>query len=129
VYIAESTASGTASTKFTAATIGVLNEEGGLNDELGMSSTNSGFWATDLNITDNSHYITKLFGLGPLPIVNSSQRMNVLAGTMATGLQNLAVSGSNSALEAVHSCGVAVQPLGVASSCLGRLVLILTSTP
>jgi very-short-patch-repair endonuclease len=103
VYITESTASGTASTKFTAATIGVLNEEGGLNDELGMSSTNSAFWATDLNITNNSHYITKPFGMGPLPIVNSSQRMSVLAGTMAAGLQNLARSGSNSALDILES--------------------------
>jgi hypothetical protein len=103
-YITEEVLSGNLGTKLTGATIGIVNEEGGSNDELGMASSQTATSAADLGIIDNSHYITSPFAVGTLTIFPSSQGVAGLSGTLAPDLQTLATwPGSLDALAVVEA--------------------------
>ena len=95
VYMSEEVNSGTLSTKLRNAYIGVVFEEQKIPDELGVSSGESVYFETSIDITDNSHYITETFSTGPLTIVSSSQEVGDLGGTLAPDLQVLAVKPSS----------------------------------
>ena len=89
-YISERAESGNVDTKLTYATIGVVNEEGYLNDALGLSSHNGyDFTADRIRITDNSHFITQPFSEGPLIILDDNQRLRRHVGQLGDGAQVL----------------------------------------
>ena len=90
VYMSEQINSGTLSTKLRNAYIGVVFEEQKIPDELGVSSGESVYFETAIDITDNTHYITEPFSTGALTIVSSSQEVGDLGGTLAPDLQILA---------------------------------------
>jgi hypothetical protein len=92
VYVSESVNSSDIDTKLTNATIGVVNEEGWLNDELGIESDNSSNWPVgdSLEITDNSHYITAIFPIGVLPIYRADMQGLAVGSTPAPDLQTFA---------------------------------------
>ena len=89
-YISESISSGTLSTKFNGATIGVLNEEGDLNDELGISA--DAYWLNGqlLDIVNGTHYITSPFNSTSFNLSHAVESLCRLDGAFAGGLVVLA---------------------------------------
>ena len=97
-YISGDVSDSTLGTKLTATTLGVVNEQIALHDELGFSQSTGTNAFTNVFVVDNSHSITDGFATGWLTIATSSQPLNALKGTLAPGLQNLAevwISGAN----------------------------------
>ena len=90
VYISEEISSGDLGTKLRNATIGVVIDETALTDEFGISSATAGYTSTDIDVTDNSHYITSSFSTGPLTIASPGQELHTVSGTIAAGAQVLA---------------------------------------
>ena len=90
VYIAGSGSSAEVGTKLTAATVGVLSEDMGLVDELGIAEP--AFVkkiSQSINIIDNTHYVTDGFGLGTLQLYSYVPEIWTVSGTLAPGLQLL----------------------------------------
>jgi len=110
VYISETTASYTLGTKITSASIGIVSEESRLNDELGISSDEEVPSTDQIEITNNSHYITSGFSTGALTVTNSTTNLNSYRGTLAGGIQVLAdeVGGNNDAMLVVIDTGGAL---------------------
>lgn len=98
VYVSESTDSTVLGTKLSNTTKGVVTEESGLLDELGLSSDGSRIVDSGLEIIDNSHYITALFPSGVLPIYQGFMEGIQLTGSYASGLQNLGNQTGSSSL-------------------------------
>lgn len=90
VYISETASSASVGTKLTNAPIGVVNEQGNLNDELGMASGKANPIGSSVNIVDNSHYITYPFQSGSLEIFSKDMEGLTISGTEAPDLQTLA---------------------------------------
>ena len=70
--------------------IGVINEDGDYNADLGTSSSYSHSVGKVMAIIDTSHYITSLFPAGDLPIYSANMEVLLASGTPATNLQVLA---------------------------------------
>ena len=85
-------------TKLSNAPIGVVNNNGQLNDELGISSTRGRPIGTGIDVTDNSHYITTPFAAGALPVYTAAMKGLTATGTLAPGLQTLAQWGGATSL-------------------------------
>jgi enamine deaminase RidA (YjgF/YER057c/UK114 family) len=90
VYISGSISSDDLGTKLTAATVGVLSEDAGLVDELGIAEPvfiqrNTQF----IEIIDNTHYVTSGLSIGDLQVFSSSQDVWTVGGALAPGLQIL----------------------------------------
>ena len=95
-YISEEIISSTLDTKLRGASIGVVIEEQKLPQEFGISSSDTVFTESSIEITDNSHYITQSFSLGPVAFANSTQPVGGYDGTLAPDLRTLAVRPSTS---------------------------------
>ncbi len=89
VYVSETVSSANVGTKLTNLSIGVVNEQGNLNDELGMASGKANPIGTSVNIVDNSHYITYPFQSGSLEIFSKDMEGLTVSGSEASGLQTL----------------------------------------
>ena len=88
-YITEDITSSNLGTKLTNATIGVVNEEGEQVDELGLSETKLFKSNHEIDVVDNSHYITETFATGFLTFVSSDQSVHMLSGWISPGVQTL----------------------------------------
>lgn len=85
-YIPASVASNTHRDRLANACIGVVNEEGNLADDLGLSDTASKSSSeTDISIATSSHYITQPFFLGSYPLFMTGQPLYSVNGTIASG--------------------------------------------
>ena len=100
VYISETIDSATLGTKLGNPPIGIVNEDGWMNDELGIESGNSSNWPVgdSISITDTSHYITAPFASGSLPIYAADMSGLAIGNTPAPDLQSLADWGSDAGL-------------------------------
>ena len=85
-------------TKLTNAPIGVVSNNGGLNDELGISSTKARPIGTGIDVIDTSHYITVPFASGGLSVYSAAMKGLTATGTLAPGLQTLAQWGTDPTL-------------------------------
>ena len=110
----------TLTTKLSNTTIGVVNEVGALNDELGIASASSAPVGAAINVTDTTHYITQVFAAGPLAIFSAAMTGTAVAGTPAPGLRTLADWGGAGALVTLDT-GAALYPSGTAA---GRRVMV-----
>ncbi|MDX2505986.1 MAG: LamG domain-containing protein, partial [Gammaproteobacteria bacterium] len=122
-YVSESvddTAWGLAS-GLAASTIGVVNEEGAINDDLGTSGSYSYNVGKNMDVIDNSHYITSLFPAGTLPIYSASMEGLQTTGTMATDLQSLGNFNSMTGLAVVETGGLLADGSSIAA---GRRVML-----
>ncbi len=90
VYVSQTASSSTVGTKLTNAPIGVVNEHGDLNDELGIASGAATTAGTSVEIASNSHYITAPFPVGALAIYSAPMEGVTVSGTQAPGAQILA---------------------------------------
>ncbi|MEO0475743.1 MAG: LamG domain-containing protein [Planctomycetota bacterium] len=99
VYVSESVSSSSVNTKLRGTTLGVVNDEGYLQDEFGFttSSSSSEDTTTAIEIIDNSHPVTSGFSTGSLTILSSSDDIKYASSTVASGVTTLADrNGSNS---------------------------------
>jgi hypothetical protein len=69
--------------------IGVVNEDAGMVADFALSQNHLLQNLTQVDITDNSHYITEPFAIGLLNFVDSSQSVHMLTGASAGGLWTL----------------------------------------
>lgn len=91
-YVSTNVDSTTLGKKLNNATVGVVNEEGELVDELGFAGDKLFKDRQDIEIIDNTHYVTSPFALGQLTFVNSTQSVHMLNSGTAPGLVPLAAT-------------------------------------
>ncbi|MBT4864492.1 MAG: hypothetical protein HON53_05135 [Planctomycetaceae bacterium] len=89
VYVNEDIGSGDVAFKLQDSPIGVVSEEVFLADELGLAQSGQYNDLKDINIVDNTHYITSEFDTGSLRIFTNDQEVYALDGTLAGGLVSL----------------------------------------
>ena len=89
VYVTRSSLSGQVGNKLTSAPIGIVNEKAALVDELGIASGNNTVVTDDVQVVDNSHFITEIFPAGTLSIYSADMRARTITGP-APGAQILA---------------------------------------
>ena len=125
VYVSASVSSGAIGGKLTIATIGIVNEEGAIDDNLGFSSAQviPVPVGDSIDITDTSHYISQPFPAGLLKIYAADMGGHAASGTLAAGLQGLANWGTNPGL-AVIDTGAALGGTKEGENAAGRRVLV-----
>ena len=103
MFVSESVTSSDVGTQATTLDIGIFVEEVALPDEMEFSAaphshTNVG--GTQIDIVNNTHYITSPFGTGPLTIYNASDTLNINHKAVAAGAAVLAeqVGGNDTGL-------------------------------
>jgi len=89
VYVPATANANDIGTKLTNATIGVINGNGALNDELGIASGYDSPVGSTIDISDNSHYLTLPFANVSLDIYSADMQGLAVNGTKAPGLQTL----------------------------------------
>ncbi len=116
VFVGEDINSGALGTKLRDASIGVVIEEEKITDEFGISTGETTFTESSIDITDNTHYITLPFSPGAVAFASSAQPVGGRAGTLAPGLAVLAErpSSSTSMLDALET-GAALADTGTAA--------------
>ena len=120
VYVAESASAFSVGNKLDGSNSGVVSEKGSLNDEIGFASSSTVAVGSQLDITDNSHYVTGLFPTGSLGVYSAPMQGSAASGTLATGLQGLGSWSGNSGL-AVIDAGAELHGGGTAA---GRRALV-----
>ncbi|MGB5519134.1 MAG: DNRLRE domain-containing protein [Gammaproteobacteria bacterium] len=123
VYVSEAVISTTfgMAPKLAATTLGVVNEEGDINDELGISSASAWPVGDSFTIKDNSHYITWPFAIGGLQIFSAAMEGLTVSGSEAAGLQTLADGSGNKGSLVVLDTGAVLDGGGTAP---GRRVML-----
>lgn len=123
MYISESASGSTVGTKATNLDIGVVSEENLLDDDMEFSSSpvdRADVGGTQIDIVDNSHYITSTFSTGVLTIYTSSTNNYENRATVASGAEVLAEGvGSNYATLMAFDTGATLDDL---SSAVNRRV-------
>ena len=94
VYITEDVSSTSVNTKLVDAVIGVVTEEDNLSDEFGMAASIAWESGTQVEINNNSYYITSPFPLGLLSIFTANESLAYVTGTQSPDLVKLASSSS-----------------------------------
>jgi hypothetical protein len=84
-FISSDVNAGALSTKLSDATIGVVIEEHQSWGDFGLCSDRAGTGSTDVEIADNSHYVTEPFPTGSLTILTSPADIMHCVGTLAPG--------------------------------------------
>jgi hypothetical protein len=111
VYVSESVDENILGSKLTELTIGVVSEQGKLNDELGIATGANWSVGSSINVSDSSHFITRVFGSGDLVIYSAGMEQLIVSGSTAPGLQQLADSGGQGSLVLLET-GAAENQLG-----------------
>jgi len=106
--------------KLAATALPVINEEGALNDELGIASGSGTPVGSSIQLVDTSHYITQLFPAGQLQFKTHEMHLTTAAGSLAPEALELARVGGDAALVVLES-GAALAGGGNAA---GRRVLL-----
>ena len=88
-YVSEEIDPAELSGKLNATVIGVVNEDAGMVADFALSQNYLYQSLMQIDITDNSHYITESFAIGLLDFVGSSQPVHMLTGASASGLWSL----------------------------------------
>lgn len=123
VYVSEEVSASQVAYKLRTATIGVINEEGRLDDEFGITTSNGNDSnSTTVTISDNTHAITAGFATGSLTIFNTSQPRTYTQGTVASGFQQLATGSGNLALGVIETGGTLANTYSGNNTASGRRV-------
>jgi type II secretory pathway pseudopilin PulG len=126
IYISETFMSGDLNSKLKTTAVGVVSEEGFLNNDFGLASADGpAFSGSQIVITDNSHYITSAFGIGTLQLITSgTQSLRSIAGTAASDLQLLAVkTGSGTQPATIGVIGTGGSLYGGGTAAAPRVIL------
>ncbi len=106
IYVSDTSDSNTVGTKLSNATIGLVNEEGSLNDELGISTSKASYVVKNITIEDTSHPITQIFSASSIPIYALDMEGLTATGTLATDGQTLGKINSEPGLFAIDPGGI-----------------------
>jgi len=120
VLITNDVTASTVDTKLVNATIGVVTSEVNLSDEFGMSASVGWDSGTQIEINDNSHYITQPFSNGLMTILSSTESLAYVTGTQSPSLGQLASTTSGFGVVTLEA-GAATHTGGAAA---GRRVLL-----
>jgi len=120
-YVSETVVSWSLGDKLNATEKGVVNEEGEENDNLGTSGSYVISVGRQLEVVDNSHYITALFPSGVIPIYTADMEGLQAAGALAVDLQTLGHFAGSPGLAVVEKGGVLSDGSSVAA---GRRVML-----
>jgi hypothetical protein len=115
VYISWSARSINVGSTFTNEPIGVVSEEGKVNDELGIATGFAWPVGNSITITDSSHYITQPFPPGGLRIYRNDMEGLTVSGSEAPEIQTLAEWGGYGSLVTLDS-GAALVGGGTAAN-------------
>jgi hypothetical protein len=111
--------------KLREATVGVVIEENGLQDEFGIStSAGAESTGTAVNITNNTQYITSTFSTGSLTITSSSQPLTYTNVTRASGFTSLGTVASNPSLGVIESGATLANSYNSSNVAFGRRVTL-----
>jgi len=88
-YVSETVISGDVNANLSNLSIGVVNEEPKLYDDLQIASGDTEHVGSSIDITDNSHYISSIFPLGALSIYEAGMEILTANTPLAGGLQTL----------------------------------------
>ena len=102
--------------------IGVVSQGDEFIDRLGIGSGHSWKTGNSIEITDNTHYITQIFGEGPLRIYNADMDQAVATGAMSLSSQTLAENDTDAALVVIEAGGL----LQAGGNAAGRRVTLPT---
>lgn len=124
IYVSSTMNSNAMANKLESSSLGMVIETGAFLQNFGLASRSaSSLNVTQIKITNDSHYITQTLNAGTFTIVNSSQTMQLVTGTMAAGLTQLArrVFGGSQPMLSILEAGAILQDGGTAQ---GRRVFM-----
>jgi Tfp pilus assembly protein PilX len=98
VYVSQTARSGSVTGQLDYRSIGIINEQGDLNSDLGIASGSGTTAGKSVNIFDNSHYVTAYFATGAVATYSGEMELLTATGPMANGLQTLATVNSTDSL-------------------------------
>ena len=103
-YVSEPMQEASLNTKLSSASIGVVSDEGRMNDEFGIAAS----YATpvlgrEINVSDTSHYITSVFPAGAVEIYSADMEGLTVSGSVSPDLQALADWGGATSLAALEA--------------------------
>ncbi|MEZ5542662.1 MAG: DNRLRE domain-containing protein [Pseudomonadota bacterium] len=104
-YVSETVSDSDLGNKLAATARAVISEERNQLDNLGMASAGSEAVTSQIEITDNTHYITAVFPLGVIPLGRAPMEGQIVSGTPAPGLQVLGRLNGTSSLAVVEAGG------------------------
>ena len=122
VLISENVSANNAANRVLDAPIGVIvlgNRRNYVSD-LGIASNTSWKIDTGLEITDNSHYITRLFGVGEVKIFNAGMEQMAASGVLSASSRTLAENDSDPGLVVIEAGGL----LESGGNAAGRRVML-----
>lgn len=90
VYVPDDGGSNIAGARLVSAEMGVVFEDGDMNDELGLATDQTSYSGDTIRVVDPTHYITSPFSIGDLKIANSSARAECPSGSIVGGVRPLA---------------------------------------
>ncbi len=120
IYVSPTADPGAVGTQLTATDIGIVNQHGDLNDELGIAAGAAWPVGDTIDVSDVSHYITQPFVGGDLAVYDAPMEGLGVSGGVAAGGQVLARMGGSTALLAIDAGGA----LSGGGSAAGRRVLV-----
>ncbi len=100
-YVSETAIAGDVHANLESLSIGVVNEEPNLYDDLKMASGNTENVGGSIEIVDNSHFITSVFPVGALSIYSGDMEILTASAPLAGGLQTLGEFGGQTTLAAL----------------------------
>ncbi|MGB5397124.1 MAG: DNRLRE domain-containing protein, partial [Gammaproteobacteria bacterium] len=102
-YVSASSSDALVADKLVNTIRGVVNENSGQNNNLGLSSAGSQVVTSGIAVVDNSHFITALFPAGVIPLNQAPMEALVVTGTAAPDLQTLGELAGTDSLALVDS--------------------------
>ncbi|NNJ95331.1 MAG: DNRLRE domain-containing protein [Halobacteria archaeon] len=91
IYVSSTVSDAALGNKLKNAPIGVVNEQGQLVDEFGFGLQSVNYKTrNEIDVIDNTHYITELFTTGMLTIVSVDQTLHIMTANKGPGFDALA---------------------------------------
>ncbi|MDJ0881047.1 MAG: DNRLRE domain-containing protein, partial [Gammaproteobacteria bacterium] len=103
IYVSETVRAGDVSGQIEWRSIGIVNEEGDLHDNIGFSAAEAYDIGSTVEIVDNSHFITAPFANGYLSIYNGDMELLYGGGALGSGMQALANVGGIASLMVLNT--------------------------
>ncbi len=108
VYVSETVRAGDVSGQIEWRSIGIVNEEGDLLDNIGFAAGEAYKVGSTVEVVDNSHYITAPFATGNLSIYNGGMEILYGGGALGSGMQPLADVGGDASLMVLDTGAIGV---------------------
>ena len=115
-YVSEEILSTDLNTKLREAAIGVVWEDSGLDDDMGLSYSGGSDdqFSTQVSISDNTHAITSFLSTGNATLFTSTQRLVRVNGTLASGWQELGQVNGNVSFGVIELGGALIDSTSAA---------------